>query len=640
MPVGLTIAWLVVFASSLYGWGRGCGRVIGLAPVSVPVTIALGLSLVVVLGGVCNLLAVAAPPTLWSIVGAGLLLALVTRRAPHAEPPRRLPTTVSVVVVFVTLGFVCATLVPPLAFNYHDDYQKYFTHPVRMLQTGSMYGGTLSALGFETLGGQAWLHGFAASVGGVESLNAIDLGLCFALCIALVGVGPAGSSRLIFARLLGVLAVLVINPQIVNVSATYSGAALLLALVGLLAPDAQRVDEPGRAQAIACGLVMAALCALKTSFVLSSALLGGVVTLAIYAHSRSLSRTLAWSSVCAGSALLGVLPWLLVHARSFAALRTHEPSAAIAVLSSEALELFSSAPVLYGEESFGTYTFVTSCALVSGACAWFSSPRSGAGRPWLAHAAVATALTLALTYLVMLGVVAPRSQGLLVLMRLLAPSFIGLLPALIVVSARAVAPRPRAFAFAPLVLALLVLAALRTTLPVRAAQAITHGSVLAFPGLARDPDYIRYNQDVLHGSMRAHMQKAQASIPRGAAFIAWTNSPFLLDFQRNEISELEPAGLATPWATLPEVAYVMWELNGYATTQLRGFHTERGMPTPLRADIGYRSTRLVHVLIALARESKRLYADGQVLVLQLASPSVLSQRYRASLLVPDDALPR
>ena len=29
-------------------------------------------------------------------------------------------------------------LVPALQFNYHDDFQKYFAHPVRMLATGSV----------------------------------------------------------------------------------------------------------------------------------------------------------------------------------------------------------------------------------------------------------------------------------------------------------------------------------------------------------------------------------------------------------------------------------------------------------------------------------------------------------------------
>ena len=52
------------------------------------------------------------------------------------------------------------TSINPEAYNIHDDYQKYFVHPVKMLETGSLYGSKLGAIGLQILGGQAFFKLF------------------------------------------------------------------------------------------------------------------------------------------------------------------------------------------------------------------------------------------------------------------------------------------------------------------------------------------------------------------------------------------------------------------------------------------------------------------------------------------------
>lgn len=62
----------------------------------------------------------------------------------------------------------------PRAFNFHDDFQKYFAYPTRMLATGTLAGSTLSALGSETLGAQSFLHALVLSVLPIGYINGVD----------------------------------------------------------------------------------------------------------------------------------------------------------------------------------------------------------------------------------------------------------------------------------------------------------------------------------------------------------------------------------------------------------------------------------------------------------------------------------
>lgn len=56
------------------------------------------------------------------------------------------------------------------------------------------------------------------------------------------------------------------------------------------------------------------------------------------------------------------------------------------------------------------------------------------------------------------------------------------------------------------------------------------------------------------------MRRLQNLIPAGAAFIAWVVEPYHLDFRRNQVWDVDPAGLATYWAHMPAtVSYLMWE---------------------------------------------------------------------------------
>jgi len=46
--------------------------------------------------------------------------------------------------------------------------------------------------------------------------------------------------------------------------------------------------------------------------------------------------------------------------------------------------------------------------------------------------------------------------------------------------------------------------------------------------------------------------------------LVWAVTPFLLDFNRNKIIDMNVEGLGKPWASIPAVRYVLWQYKGYA----------------------------------------------------------------------------
>jgi hypothetical protein len=58
------------------------------------------------------------------------------------------------------MGFTIAFQLAPSLYNTGDDFQQYFPHAVRMVDTGTLYGSPLNGLGGVTLGAQAFLQGF------------------------------------------------------------------------------------------------------------------------------------------------------------------------------------------------------------------------------------------------------------------------------------------------------------------------------------------------------------------------------------------------------------------------------------------------------------------------------------------------
>jgi len=191
-PLFFTTAVIIAgYCCALFGWGRVLRHFLGMADGSWAVTIALGMALWVSMGGLLNLTRLAEPRSLTAMLVIGIILFLFSLWNARKSWPDSLPQgqvlagrALLMAVAIGVLAFVIATQLPPAAYNYHDDFQKYLSHPVRMLQTGTLFGSPLSAIGLETLGGQAFLQGFVtAHFQSSTSTDSMRSSLCFfALC--------------------------------------------------------------------------------------------------------------------------------------------------------------------------------------------------------------------------------------------------------------------------------------------------------------------------------------------------------------------------------------------------------------------------------------------------------------------------
>jgi hypothetical protein len=274
---------------------------------------------------------------------------------------------------------------------------------------------------------------------------------------------------------------------------------------------------------------------------------------------------------------------------------------------------------------------VVACVSLGGLC-FLACLRSGKPRELGLTATLCLSLGSAIgaLYVGMLYVVGPRSQGELTTLRLYVPMLLGSLPALFIGAARCLNGVSRWQLATVACLALLPLTAFTPYASHRLWQAIARGSVVAFDDLDAQPWYIGYNREVLHGSMRERVAKAQAAIPAGAPLLTWINAPFWLDFRRNPIADLELAGLATPWSSIPAVPYVMWEYNSRPTMQLKDYQRELHEAGHLQVAIADAGLRLVYAMLSLPSVSQIVFNDQQIMVLKLADPSALRAALHAA----------
>src|SRR5690348_2230058 len=146
---------------SLLGWGSLCRKALRMQRGAWPTTAGLGLASVIFAGGILNLVRLAYPWALAGVAVIGVILAARPLVQDQVWRPIRLgPALVVVAVVLTVLTFAVLTQLRQPVYNFHDDFQKYFAHVVRMVQTGTVSGSLLNGIGSQTLGAQAFLQGF------------------------------------------------------------------------------------------------------------------------------------------------------------------------------------------------------------------------------------------------------------------------------------------------------------------------------------------------------------------------------------------------------------------------------------------------------------------------------------------------
>jgi len=617
---------LALTSASLFGWGATMRRLAGARGGRWPVTLGIGLATVIAIGGVANLARLALPATVVGVALAGLVLGGCELRWPRATPAagdRHAParwtastwleaTAVSALVV-VVVGFTIATQTPPDVFNHFDDLGKYFAHPVRQLETGTVYGSPLNALGSETLGGMAFLHSFVLAVLPIQFIHGVD-GVCGLFLLLCLG-AAAGWRRLaplpggLFAPLL----IAGIEPQCINVSALYVGAALMATAV-LLVADEREADPPS---ALLLGVVYAGLVALKSTFAVFVGLHLALTVAAIAAEAPG--RGVRWGLRTGAAAAAALLPWIVLHAPHY--LAAGPAAAPVPPGHSETLHLFAVRPLFHGA-TMAHYTALAGLAALAGIrglVAAGESPREDDLRR--SGGVVVGAFTAVLAYGLLLVVLRPAIATIDTVVRYTIPILLGTVPVVVVLAADRGAARPARFATGVLLAGLLAItAAFAPALRDRYRQAVQLRSMLAFPS-QRNPVYRAYLRDVFTAATAEKVARLQSLIPPGEPFVAWIGLPHLLDYRRNPVLDVDPAGLANHWARLPPaVRYVIWERDGFAMPPRQDYVAMAEATGRYVRRIGVRTLAFADLLDARIRDGETLHdADGLVVV-RLADP--------------------
>jgi hypothetical protein len=532
------------------------------------------------------------------------------------------------------VGFAILTQLPPSAYNFHDDFQRYMTYPVRMLQTGTVYGSPLSSIGRTTLGGEAVLQGFILAQFPIKFVNGADAIFCLLLCLAMLCSFGTRYPRASFATLLALLLAAFINPQYVNVSPIYSASALIMALM-LTQAEPDEDDAPGLKRyrtTIVTALIYAALVALKPTFV--PFVVFHLLLSMIFERlaRRTVRDILITGLLLVGATMAFVSPWILVHLPHYLQGFSAPPlfqGVAEGPLGNylyASVNPFATATLFWGDSFLHYSIVVLGIGGVAAASALFSlRPAADPQRATLRSLAASGFAGFAL-YLFILTSFARSSFGDSdTALRYFCPIVIGVAPTAMLMAWKlwpvgSGVGRLRPAHLGLTSLALLSLLGFSRSFVARMAQAAEYGSIIAFRPLATSEPYLDYSRAALDSETLAKLRGIQSMVPAKEPLMVWNSIPFDLDFQRNPIFDVDISGPANPWATLPPVRYVLWEYHGYGTRTV-GFCREETLSHNLhdRRD-GELCLSFLKLLDDLAEHSQILYNDGETVLFHLAKP--------------------
>lgn len=576
--------FLLVLPICFAGLGLIARRLPGIGQVKAELLPTLGVAAFIFAGGVLNLLHLAFPLAIWILLAAGLLAFAqeACKRAASSRPEGTkalsfrskggfwLPGGMLVGVMVFTV----TTQLAPKAYNWQDDLQKYFAHPVRMLETGTVFGSPLSAIGAESLGGLAVVQSCALLWLPIRAINGADAVLGLLLCLVPIVAFGSLQPGLRSVSAVAIASTIIINSYYVNISALFLGGALVMAAV-ILTSETSALDGTftGGSPA-AVGLTYAALLALKPTFFLFVGFHLWAVVAALALAQANVRSGLKWGAATILSTACFLAPWLLVHLPRYLA-PTVRDSAVHSGLLHHPIHLLGLEPIDYGVVGLRAYTvLVVILAALGAACV---GSRLSFGRQSAGNVGAAAAAIVGVAAYPFMLYAFPRIVGYAdadpTALRYFIPLVLGIFPIVLCVASRCV--QERALAMSPparlglcLSLGLAPLVYFSPTAAERYRDAFRYETLLPFPG-AHVEALAKATEFALGSAKQAEVRSQQARIPPGSSLIAWIYTPYFLDFSRNTIFDTEIAGIANRWGTLPAADYILWEYRGSPDLEAR-----------------------------------------------------------------------
>ena len=144
----------------------------------------------------------------------------------------------------------------------------------------------------------------------------------------------------------------------------------------------------------------------------------------------------------------------------------------------------------------------------------------------------------------------------------------------------------------------------------------------------------------MSGEAKAAVSDVQRLVPEGETLVAWISLPLHLDYRRNRIFDVEPAGLASPAQDFPfdgdaeageeyflrhGVRYVLWQYSGTAVRLAKQLLNESASRFAHIRRNARNTLAFNRMLFDLSRRSQILYEDKTYILFRLSVPSISLQ---------------
>ena len=125
------IACMMLAAVVLWGWGGIASRLADIPKPTAPVAMAIGLAAIVCVGGVLNALRIAHGAVLDGVLLIGLASAVrAWSLAGWCRPRVTFSHGIAALPIVAVALLLVTFIVPPVAFNWYDDLERYLAYPV------------------------------------------------------------------------------------------------------------------------------------------------------------------------------------------------------------------------------------------------------------------------------------------------------------------------------------------------------------------------------------------------------------------------------------------------------------------------------------------------------------------------------
>lgn len=660
--LSFTLAWLM----SAYGWGRVVTGFIGKSDPPASYLATFGIGLWIFLGGVLNVIGIATPIALLSILGIGLIGAApgvfraakghlqAFRLSKESDPQSRgvnvltsLANTLPILIVLSVSAYLFIAIVPAAAFNYHDDFHTYLVHSIRMLDTGSVVSSPFDFLGPGTAGGQSFLLAFYLAVFPVQFVNILEPVLFYLLCGLLINDFGKKMSFNWLPRIIILLAFTFINSQYVNVSPSYSAVLMMLGLSysTILYVDTHGANHDGHnvLNYVPILIFAAAVLSLKLTFLIFSGAYVILLSLLIYLL-KPLRGKLRFSMLGALAGLILFLsPWIWLSMEnyfsiiswSFNRLTQLDPAIGNTESLIGPLALFSSEKLFWGG-SYLSYGAVLLTAIFSLIVAAYHLARTKNDRDPNLIILVAFVTAGLTSYLVFSYLLSSRLA-----IRYSCPVLIAMLPTSLLLLGKTINTgnfvwRGARFSFVGVFLLschAIVAYLFYDDFNRRMGAAYNARSTLSF-SMSRSNSYLQYNKYALGDARRDTVRNLQRTIPKGKTIFSWMATPFHLDYSRNNIITLDTPGINElarkfnfrdgargfeEFLDDNNIHYVIWEYNSFGMRHTNRLKRELGSSS--RAENARFNLQLISIMKSLLRNNATLYKDDNVVVIRVGRPN-------------------